>query len=254
MKDYLGYFIDLDGTVYHGGEPIPAAVDFVKTLQQRQVPYLFVTNNSARPPEDVAAKLQHISIPARRDQVLTSSMTTAHVLADEGIQSACIIGEQGLRQALEEQNIQLTSKQPDAVVVGIDRAITYEKLATALQALQHGAAFYATNSDVVIPTEEGMLPGNGSLTAVLSTATGQTPRFIGKPQKAMIDDGLQILGLQPHDVLMVGDNYATDIKAGMNAGIDTLMVHTGVTSAAELAGYKQQPTYARASLADWSFS
>ncbi|UTR15844.1 TIGR01457 family HAD-type hydrolase [Salipaludibacillus sp. LMS25] len=251
---YKGYLIDLDGTMYRGEEKIDAASRFVKQLEERKLPYLFVTNNSSRPPEDVAAKLNSMDIPAKPEHVFTTSMATAHYIEENyGKADVYMIGEEGLEQALESQGHKITDVQPEVVVMGIDRDLSYEKLTKACLAVRNGAAFLSTNGDIAIPTERGLLPGNGSLTSVVHVSTGIAPLFIGKPESIIIKQALEVLGTQLEDTLMVGDNYQTDIMAGINAGMDTLIVHTGVTTSDQLKMEKVKPTYAINTLDDWTF-
>ena len=133
-------------------------------------------------------------------------------------------------------------ENPDFVVVGLDRDITYEKLAKACLAVRNGATFISTNGDIAIPTERGLLPGNGSLTSVVAVSTGVDPIFIGKPESIIMEQALKVLGIEKNEALMVGDNYDTDILAGINAGMHTLLVHTGVTTVEKLTEYEVQPT------------
>lgn len=252
MNTYDGYLIDLDGTMYRGKEKIQSASDFIKRLCALDIPYLFVTNNSSKRREQVAEKLRKLDVPARSEHVITSSTATANVLAEKmpGA-SVYVIGEEGLYDALEEKGLRIVKKGADAVVIGIDRTITYEKLTRACLELQNGAHFYSTNSDAAVPTERGLLPGNGSLTAVLTTATGRKPTFVGKPEAIIIEQALEVLNTEKERTLMVGDNYETDILAGIRAGLDTLLVHTGVTTKQGLKQYDIQPTYTVDTLADW---
>ncbi len=162
-----------------------------------------------------------------------------------------VIGEEGIRQAIEENGLSFGEENADFVVVGIDRGITYEKLATGCLAIRNGARFISTNGDVAIPTERGLLPGNGSLTSVLTVSTGVEPVFIGKPESIIMEQAMRVLGTDISETLMVGDNYATDIMAGINAGMDTPLVHTGVTKREHMADYGQKPTYAIDSLTEW---
>lgn len=162
-----------------------------------------------------------------------------------------MIGEEGIRQAIEENGLSFGEENADFVVVGIDRGITYEKLATGCLAIRNGARFISTNGDVAIPTERGLLPGNGSLTSVLTVSTGVEPVFIGKPESIIMEQAMRVLGTDISETLMVGDNYATDIMAGINAGMDTLLVHTGVTKREHMADYDRKPTYAIDSLTEW---
>ncbi|MCY8921758.1 TIGR01457 family HAD-type hydrolase [Bacillus atrophaeus] len=252
MKTYKGYLIDLDGTMYNGTEKIEEACEFVRKLKERGIPYLFVTNNSSRTPKQVADKLVSFDIPATEEQVFTTSMATAqHIAQQKQNASVYVIGEEGIRQAIEENGLTFAEEDADFVVVGIDRGITYEKLATGCLAIRNGATFISTNGDVAIPTERGLLPGNGSLTSVLTVSTGVQPVFIGKPESIIMEQAMRVLGTDISETLMIGDNYATDIMAGMNAGMDTLLVHTGVTKREHLADYPDKPTHAVDSLTDW---
>ncbi|WP_040979021.1 TIGR01457 family HAD-type hydrolase [Oceanobacillus jeddahense] len=253
MKKYKGYLIDLDGTMYRGNEVIPEAVPFVKQLAERNIPYVFVTNNSTKSTQDVAEKLNRLGIQANHKQVVTSSMATAKYLKDQSVKTCYCIGQSGLKDPIKEQGIQLVdSTDADAVVVGLDKDITYDKLATACIAIRNGAQFISTNRDHAIPIEAGMGPGNGAFTALVQTSTQQEPIFIGKPDIIIMQEALDVLGLPKEDVVMVGDNYQTDIQSGFNADVDTLFVHTGVTSKEELATFEKQPAYIIENLSEWT--
>lgn len=252
MKKYKGYLIDLDGTMYKGAERIEDASDFVKRLQKEEIPYLFVTNNSSRTPKQVAEKLRHFDIPASEELVFTTSLATANYIYDlKKDASVYVIGEEGIRTALKEKGFTFAEEHADYVVMGIDRDINYEKLAIACLAVRNGATFISTNGDIALPTERGLLPGNGSLTAVIAVSTQTKPIFIGKPEAIIVEQALNVLGTTKEETLMVGDNYDTDILAGLNAGMDTLLVHTGVTTKELLAGYDRQPTYVVDTLDQW---
>ncbi|WP_066291352.1 TIGR01457 family HAD-type hydrolase [Bacillus sp. FJAT-29937] len=251
---YKGYLIDLDGTMYRGTELIKEAADFVHQLRKRDIPYLFVTNNSSRTPAQVAEKLRQFTIPATDEQVFTTSMATANYIYEQKQDaSVYVIGEEGIRNALQEKGFRFVEEHAEYVVVGIDRSITYEKLAAACLAVRNGATFISTNGDIAIPTERGLLPGNGSLTSVITVSTQTKPIFIGKPESIIMEQALQLLGTKKEETLMVGDNYDTDILAGMNAGLDTLLVHTGVTTKELLGGYERKPSYVVDSLDEWEF-
>lgn len=249
---YKGYLIDLDGTMYKGTERIEAASDFVKKLRDNGIPYLFVTNNSSRTPAQVAEKLRGFDIPAEEALVFTTSQATANYIYDKNhAATVYVIGEEGIRTALEEKGFRFAEEKADFVVVGIDREISYEKLSVACLAVRNGATFISTNGDIAIPTERGLLPGNGSLTSVISVSTQVKPIFIGKPESIIMEQALKVLGTSKEETLMVGDYYDTDILAGMNAGMDTLLVHTGVTTKELLSGYGRKPTYAIDTLDQW---
>lgn len=252
-KQYLGYLIDLDGTMYRGNEPIEGAAAFVQTLYEKGIPYLFLTNNSTSTPENVSQKLNQMGIRSSMENVFTSSLATAKYIKDQQADARCfVIGEGGLHVALEKEGLTITEEETcDYVIVGLDRGITYEKLAKACLAIRSGAVFLSTNSDVAIPTERGALPGNGALTSVLTVSTGIQPTFIGKPEAVILDRALEVLGLPKGDTLMVGDNYNTDILTGIQAGIDTLMVFTGVTSFTDYPKLRMKPTHYVHNLQEW---
>lgn len=246
--------IDLDGTMYKGTEQIEAASDFVKKLRENGISYLFVTNNSSRTPAQVAEKLRGFDIPAEEELVFTTSQATANYIYDQNKDaSVYVIGEEGIRSAIEEKGFQFAGENADYVVVGIDRSINYEKLAVACLAVRNGATFISTNGDIAIPTERGLMPGNGSLTSVISVSTQTKPIFIGKPESIIMEQALKVLGTAKEETIMVGDYYDTDILAGMNAGMDTLLVHTGVTTKELLQDYDRKPTYTIDSLDQWEF-
>lgn len=252
MKTYKGYLIDLDGTMYRGTERIEEAVKFVQELNRRDLPYLFVTNNSSKTKDQVAKVLEGFEIPATSDHVYTTSMATANYIEKlKPNASVYCIGEAGIQEALKEKGFTLTADQPDFVVMGIDRSITYEKLANACLAVRNGAQFISTNADIALPTERGLLPGNGSLTSVVAVSTQVQPTFIGKPEAIIMEMALEQLGTPKEDTIMIGDYYDTDILAGMRSGLDTLLVHTGVTTKELLKNYEVQPTYAVNGLDEW---
>lgn len=254
MKSYKGYLIDLDGTMYRGTEQIAEAAGFINDLRKRNIPYLFVTNNSSRTPAQVADKLRSIGISTEDDQVFTTSMATANYIAEQKKgASVYVVGEEGIIEALKEKGMKLVEEHPDYLVMGIDRGVNYEKLSKACLAVRNGAVFISTNGDIAIPTEQGLLPGNGSLTSVVSVSTQVQPIFIGKPESVIVEQALRVLGVPKEETIMVGDNYDTDILAGINAGIDTLLVHTGVTTKERLKQYKEQPTHVVDTLDLWRF-
>lgn len=252
MKRYKGYFIDLDGTMYRGSEAIEGAADFVAALHHKQIPYLFLTNNSAKTQAAISEKLNKMGIRSTTDHVFTSSMATAKYIQEKDARAKCyVIGEEGLHRALKQEGLTIAADDCDFVVVGIDRDINYEKLATACLEVRNGAQFISTNSDIAIPTERGLVPGNGALTSVITVSTGIEPIFIGKPESIIMEEALSVLGLTKGETIMVGDNYNTDISAGINSGIDTLAVFTGVTSFEDLQQIEIQPTYHIENLKNW---
>ena len=245
MKHYKGYLIDLDGTMYKGTEEVDGAAQFIDYLNQQGIPHLYVTNNSTKTPEEVTAKLREMHIDAKPEEIVTSALATANFIANEKANaSVYMIGGSGLKAALLDRRLTLRrDKHVDYVVIGLDEQVTYDKLAIATLAVREGATFISTNPDVSIPKESGLLPGNGAITGVVSVSTGQQPQFIGKPEPVIMDIALDILKLDKADVAMVGDLYDTDIMSGINVGVDTIHVQTGVTSFAEIQEKDVPPTY-----------
>lgn len=251
---YRGYLIDLDGTIYQGKERIPAGERFVHRLQEAQIPYLFVTNNTTRRPETIQAMLaEHFAIDTPLETIYTASLATVDYMNELGREKTVyVIGEEGLKSAISEAGYVEDKDQPAYVVVGLDTQLTYEKLVTATLAIQKGATFIGTNPDLNIPTERGLLPGAGSLLALLEAATRVKPLIIGKPEAIVMDKALQLLGTERNQTAMVGDNYLTDIRAGLDNGFPTILVLTGFTKAEEVADLPLAPTHVLSSLDEWS--
>lgn len=226
-----GLLIDLDGTLYHGGIMIPGADELIQMLREQELSYLFVTNNSTAAPEVVAERLQAMGIPASPEDVCTSAQGTAAYIAElQPNARVHVIGETGLRLALEAAGLQLVEEEPDIVVQGIDRQITYDKLAKAVQFIRGGATYILTNPDLLLPSEQGLIPGAGSISALLRAATGVMPTVIGKPSKILMDFALRRMGLEASDAWVIGDNPATDIAAGHAAGCKSILVLTGLAT------------------------
>ncbi|WP_427813195.1 TIGR01457 family HAD-type hydrolase [Enterococcus sp. 22-H-5-01] len=252
---YKGYLIDLDGTIYRGSEPIPAGRRFVEQLQARQIPFLFLTNNTTKTPQTVADRLANeFSIYVSPETVYTATLATIDYMndADKG-KKVFVIGEPGLIDPILAAGYEWDTENPDYVVVGLDTEVTYEKFVTATLAIQKGATFIGTNPDKNIPTERGLLPGAGSVIALIEASTQRSAIYIGKPEAIIMEKGLEILGLAKSEVLMVGDNYTTDILAGINNGIDSLLVLSGFTQKEEVPDLPVQPTHLVDSLDEWSF-
>ncbi|BCJ88264.1 TIGR01457 family HAD-type hydrolase [Effusibacillus dendaii] len=272
-----GFLIDLDGTIYRGNELLPGAKEFIAWLERIGKPYLFVTNNSSRTNEQFAQKLQQMGISAGPEHLFTSSQATAMYIREQAAAdqpSVYIIGEEGLYTALREVGCRIVNRmddaetvadtgladredealrlaRPDFVVVGIDRQFTYQKLMTASLAIQNGAIFLATNADKRLPTERGLLPGAGSLCQALSAASGQEPVWIGKPEVRMMRYSLQRIGTQPERTVMIGDNLETDIRAGRQAGLKTLLVLSGYSSREDAEQAEYPPDFVMNDLTDF---
>ena len=252
---YNGYLVDLDGTIYRGKEIIPAGKRFVETLQKKDIPFLFVTNNTTKTPENVAQRLKdEFEIRVEPQEVYTATLATIDYMRDAKRGSSFYaIGESGLIQLILQAGFVWNEKDPDYVVVGLDSEVTYEKLTTATLAIQQGALFIGTNPDKNIPTERGLVPGAGSLIALLETSTQQKADYIGKPEAIIMEKALEQIELTKQEVLMVGDNYETDIQSGIRNGLDSLLVLSGFTTKEVVPHLPVQPTYIVDSLDEWTF-
>ena len=254
MKKYAGYMIDLDGTIYRGKEKIPAAKRFIERLQEHDIPFLFVTNNSTQAPIKVVEKLaNNFDIHVKEENVYTSALATADYIADlnKDKRSVYVIGEVGLKQAILDKGFRFEETNPDYVVVGLDYDVTYHKFELATLAIKRGAKFIGTNADTNLPNERGLVPGAGSVIALVECSTQQKATYIGKPETIIMEKALERLGLPKDEVVMVGDNYMTDIKAGINFGIDTMLVYTGVSTRELVRKQEIAPTIELGSLDEW---
>lgn len=252
LRETEAFLIDLDGTLYRGKEVIPDAPAFIRWLEETGRKYLYVTNNSSRRPEQVAEHLRSFGIPAEPKHVYTSSMVAAKYIAEQGGSGkrVYVIGEEGLRHALESVGCVLTDENPEYVVQGIDREFSYEKLKTASLAIQAGAVYIATNVDKALPTEIGLLPGAGSLLAAVRTASGREPLVMGKPEARMLDYAAEELGVSKDRAVVVGDNLETDILAGVKAGVRSVLVLSGFSKKEDIESAEGQPTVVLDSLTE----
>lgn len=259
ISDIGGLIIDMDGVLWHGNQPLPGLNDFFATLRELQILFVLATNNASLTQQQYIDKLAAMSVEVSPSEILTSSMATARYLkenlsADQ--RRVYVIGEEGLTKPLQQQGFTLTDlyqvNQPekginnegaDIVVSGLDRKLTWDKLATATLNIRAGAAFYATNADTTLPTELGEVMGNGGVLAALTAATGQTPIVIGKPEPILYQQALEILGTDQHNTIAIGDRLNTDILGAVNAGMRSLMVLTGVSSEADVAEVDYAPDW-----------
>ncbi|WP_105957210.1 TIGR01457 family HAD-type hydrolase [Apilactobacillus quenuiae] len=256
MKKYNGYFIDLDGTIYAGSKRIPAAKRFIERLQKKNVSFMFVTNNTTKMPIDVVNNLsKNHDIHVNEDNVYTAGLATADYMDKVAgtKRKVYVVGEKGLVTALENKEFKVVyNEKPDYVVVGLDSHTDYDKLSKAVLYIRSGAKFIGTNPDSNIPNEKGMLPGAGSLVELVRYATQVNPIFIGKPKSIILENALEKIKLNKNEVVMVGDNYMTDISAGINFGIDTLLVYSGLSTRNQVSKMNIKPTNEIDSLDDWT--
>jgi HAD superfamily hydrolase (TIGR01457 family) len=242
---YDAFLFDLDGVLYRGADPVPHAPEALAALRARGKHIAFVTNNSSATPEGVAARLRSVGVPADPGEVETSAITTAHLLADRGVRTAFVVGEEGVRSALAERGIEVRDGAPDAVdvvVVGLDRQADYTKLRTAAVLIEAGAALVATNADASFPAADGQVwPGAGALLAAIVATTGATPEVVGKPEPPLLEAALRRAG--GGVALLIGDRLDTDVAGAVRLGWDSLLVLTGITDRPTLARSPTRPTY-----------
>ncbi len=224
---------DMDGVLWRGDTPLPGFHDFFDFLQSRAIPFILATNNAGKSPTQYIQRFTDWGVTMNRENILTSSLATATYLQNEISAGAklYVIGQDGLREAMREAGfviIENSNQSVEAVVVGIDKNLTYQKLKEASLLIQRGARFIGSNGDLTFPTEEGFVPGAGSILAALQAATGLTPTVIGKPERMMFDIAMQKMGCNQADTLMVGDRLDTDILGGQRAGLKTVLVTSGV--------------------------
>ena len=243
VKQYKLYLIDLYGTIYNGDKKIKYAKEFVDYLNTNNIDYLFLTNNSTRQPKEVAEHLKNFDIDTSEEHVFTSSDATKIYLEGKGYKNLYVIGESGLKNTLSSFNQKENEDCVDAVVVGLDRKLSYDKLTIATRAILKGAELIGTNPDTLLPTANGFMPSNGGQVKYLEYATSTPATFIGKPSKIIMESAINLFSYSKDEIVMIGDNYDTDIMAGINGGIDTIHVQTGVTSVEDLESKAHKPTY-----------
>ncbi len=259
LTNIVALIIDMDGVLWHGAQPLPGLVRFFETLRQQQLPFILATNNASLTQQQYQAKLHAMGVDVDCDEILTSSMATARYLS-EALPShqrrVFMIGEQGLAQPLKEHGFVMTDlfevDQPekgitgvraDIVVTGLDRKLTWDKLATATLNIRQGAAFYATNADTTLPTELGEVMGNGGTIAALTAATGVKPQCIGKPAPILYQYALEQLGTTADNTVAIGDRLDTDILGAVNAGMRSILVLGGVSSKEDIRHVDYHPTW-----------
>ena len=229
-----GFIIDLDGTLYRGSERLPYAREFVEAIRASGAPLLLMTNNTTRTPEDVVHHLNELGIPAMPQEVFTAAQAAARYLDERGGgRRVYCIGEHGLSAALTENGFALVEQDADYVVQGLDRSFDYGTLSRALALIGGGAEFVLTNPDKRLPVEGRFMPGAGSIGAAIAAAAGVDPVIVGKPSTVIMNYALDLIGLPPSSVWMVGDNVHTDMAAGKAAGCRTALVLTGYSTRAD---------------------
>jgi NagD protein len=250
-KPIESWLTDMDGVLIHEGTPIPGADAFIKRLRESGLPFLVLTNNSIYTARDLHARLARMGLEVPVENIWTSALATAQFLDDQRPGgTAYAIGEAGLTTALHGIGYVLTDSAPDYVVLGETRTYSFEALTKAIRLINDGARFICTNPDETGPSAEGALPATGSVAALITKATGKDPYFVGKPNPLMMRAGLNAIGAHSETSAMIGDRMDTDVLAGLEAGMETFLVLTGVTQPESIDRYPFRPSTVVKSIAD----
>ncbi|WP_255660811.1 HAD-IIA family hydrolase [Nocardia spumae] len=241
----------MDGVLVHEDHLIPGADSFLAELTEREIPFLVLTNNSIRTPRDLQARLRRIGLDIPAESIWTSATATATFLNDQRPGgTAYVVGESGLTTALHEIGYVLTDSDPDYVVLGETRTYSFEAITTAIRLVERGARFIATNPDPTGPSREGVLPATGSVAALITRATGRDPYYVGKPNPLMMRSALRQIGAHSQSAVMIGDRMDTDVIAGLEAGMRTILVTSGISTRTSMEQYPYRPTTVLDSVAD----
>ena len=251
LKNKAAFISDMDGVIYHGNNLLPGAADFVRMLEKKQLKYLFLTNSSERTPRELAEKLARLGVTVAPEHFYTSALATADFLFRQkpGC-SVFAIGETGLTNALYEKGITMNDVDPDYVVIGETRTYSFERLEKAVHLVLNGAKLIGTNPDLTGPTEKGIVPATGSLIAPIELSTGKKAYFIGKPNPFMMRRAVKFLDATSKDTVIIGDRMDTDIIAGVEAEVDTVLVLSGVTRREDVDRFAYTPKYIMSGLAE----
>jgi NagD protein len=245
------WLTDMDGVLVREEHALPGAAEFLARLEERGKRFLVLTNNSIFTPRDLSARLARTGLTVPEESIWTSALATATFLADQLPHgSAYVIGEAGLTTAMHHVGYTLTDQDPDFVVLGETRTYSFEAITRAIRLVEAGARFIATNPDVTGPSEQGPLPATGSVAALITKASGANPYFVGKPNPMMLRSALNKIEAHSENTVMVGDRMDTDIVAGIEAGLDTILVLTGSTRRADIERFPWRPGRVLDSIAD----
>jgi len=242
IRNKKAFIIDMDGVIYHGNRLLRGVVEFVDFLEKQGKRFLFLTNSSERSPLELSQKLDRLGIMVAPSHFYTSALATASFLSSQRKGgSVYVIGEPGLIQALYDSGFTMNNVSPDYVVVGEGRAYSLEALERAVQLVIKGARLIGTNPDISGPTEQGIAPACGALVAPIELATGRKAYFVGKPNPLMMRHGLRRLNSRREDTVIIGDRMDTDIVAGVESEIETVLVLSGVTQEEDISAFPYQP-------------
>jgi NagD protein len=244
IQSKSAFICDMDGVIYHGNKLIPGVDRFVNWLSENEKKFLFLTNSSERSPRELAQKLGRMGLSVSEDHFYTSALATASFLKSQcpgG--SVYVIGEPGLVNALYEAGFSFNDVNPDYVVFGETRSLNYERIEIAVKLVQNGAKLIGTNSDLTCPTERGIIPACRALVSPIELTTGKSAYFVGKPNPLMMRHGLKKLACRREDACIIGDRMDTDIIAGIESELDTVLVLTGVSSLETINLFPYRPRF-----------
>lgn len=231
-----------DGVIYHGNKLLPGVKEFVDWLYREEKNFLFLTNSSERSPKELQIKLARMGLEVDESHFYTSALATAKFISSQAPGcSAYVIGGAGLVTALHDAGITMNDVDPDYVIIGEGNTYNYENILKAVKLVMRGAKLIGTNSDLTGPAEDGIIPACRAMISPIEMATGQKAYFIGKPNPLMMRTGLRILGVHSEDAVMIGDRMDTDIVAGIETGLDTVLVLSGVTDQNEIKKFPYRP-------------
>lgn len=247
----VNYLMDMDGVLISEERLVPGADAFVGELRAHDIPFTVLTNNSIRTPRDLRARLAATGLDVPEENIWTSALATARFLETQRPGgSAYVVGESGLTTALHEIGYVLTESDPDYVVLGETRTYSFEAITTAIRLVENGSRFIATNPDATGPSSAGPLPATGAVAALITRATGRDPYYVGKPNPLMMRSALRRMGAHSENTLMIGDRMDTDVVSGIEAGLQTILVLTGISTRETVEAYPYRPTLVLDSVAD----
>jgi NagD protein len=245
------FLIDMDGVLVSGRKLIPGADQFIETMKSKGIKFLILTNNSIYTQVDLAHRLQVIGIDVDADHIFTSALATAYFMkSQKETGNAFVIGEAGLNVAVHNAGYILTPDNPDYVVLGETFDYNFRQVTKAVQLIMAGASFLATNPDPTGPSESGIVPACGAMASLIEKASGRSPFFCGKPNPFMMRSALNHLGVHSEDTIMVGDRMDTDVIAGIQSGMETILVLSGVTTQKMVEEFPYRPNRIYKSVAD----
>ena len=244
IREKIGFICDMDGVIYHGNKILPGVTEFVNWMLENEKKFVFLTNCSERTPQELSMKLERMGLNVPADRFYTSAMATAAFLHSQNKDcTAYVIGEAALSKALYDQGIYMNDVNPDYVVMGETRTYSFEKIEKAIELVNRGAKLIGTNPDITGPSERGIVPATGALVAPIEIATGKKAYFIGKPNPIMLRHGLKKLDCHSDEIAFIGDRMDTDIIAGIESNVDTVLVLSGVTTREDIDKFPYRPKY-----------